>query len=170
MGRALNKQILLGILTAKFKKLLSKSRGYWFESNPPGCGTHTAIPANGTMTFNHAFFRVLFSIVGVTRQKRTVSWLGSSGGLKIRRSSFNSNTVHLCAQDLVVRVVCKTIQDGSNPSVHLRLGVMVSTQDFGSWNIGSSPMAAASHSFNGKDRGLLIPRYRFESCMRHLGM
>ena len=66
-------------------------------------------------------------------------------------------------------MVCKTIRDGSNPSVHLRLGVMVSTQDFGSWNIGSNPMAAASHSFKGKDRGLLIPRYRFESCMRHPG-
>ena len=49
----------------------------------------------------------------------------------------------------MVREVCKTIQDGSNPSVHLRLGVMVSTQDFGSWNIGSNPMAAASHSFKG---------------------
>ena len=101
---------------------------------------------------------------------RTVSRLGSSGGLKIRRSSGGSNTVHLCAQDLVIRVVCKTIRDGSNPSVHLRPGVMVSTQDFGSWNIGSNPMAAASHSFKGKDRGLLIPQYRFESCMRHLGM
>jgi len=65
----LRKQILLGVLTAKFEKLLSKSRGYWFESNPPGCGTHTAIPANGTMTFNHAIFRVLFLIVGVIWQK-----------------------------------------------------------------------------------------------------
>ena len=47
---------------------------------------------------------------------------------------------------------------------------MVSTQDFGSWNIGSSPMAAASHSSKGKDRGFLILRYGFESCMRHRGM
>ena len=44
---------------SSFKKLLSKSRGYWFESNPPGCGTHTAISASGSMTYNHVFFRVL---------------------------------------------------------------------------------------------------------------
>ena len=25
-----------------------------------------------------------------------------------------------------------------------------------------------SHSSNGKDRGFLIPKYRFNSCMRHL--
>ena len=33
-----------------------------------GDALDTAIPANGTMTFNHAIFRVLFSIVGVIRQ------------------------------------------------------------------------------------------------------
>ena len=54
-------------------------------------------------------------------------------------------------------MVCKTIRDGSNPSVHLRSGVMVSTQDFGSWNIGSSPMAAASHSSNRKGQGTSNP-------------
>ena len=57
----------------------------------------------------------------------------------------------------MIRVVCKTIRDGSNPSVHLRPGVMVSTQDFGSWNIGSSPMAAASHSSNRKGQGTSNP-------------
>ena len=39
-------------------------------------------------------------------------------------------------------MVCKTIWDGSNPSVHLRPGVMANTWDFGSCNIGSIPMAA----------------------------
>ena len=67
-------------------------------------------------------------------------------------------------------MVCKTIWDGSNPSVHLRAGVKGSTPDLGSGDIGSIPMAALSHSFNGKDRGFLILRYRFESCMRHTGM
>ena len=71
------------------------------------------------------------SPVGVIR---TVSGLGSSGGLKHRRSSFDSNSVHhvrgkrarslFCAQDLVIMAVCKTARDGSNPSVHLRPGVM----------------------------------------------
>ena len=73
----------------------------------------------------------------------------SSGGLKHRRSSFDSNTVHLVrekrarslfgAQDLVVGMVCKTVRDGSNPSVHLRSGV------------------------NGQHPGLWILRYRFKS-------
>ena len=59
IGRALLKTNPARGFNSNVKKLLSKSRGYWFESNPPGCGTHTAIPANGTMTFNHAIFRVL---------------------------------------------------------------------------------------------------------------
>ena len=54
-------------------------------------------------------------------------------------------------------MVCKTIRDGSNPSVHLRSGVMVSTQDFGSCDIGSNPMAAASHSSNRTGQGTSNP-------------
>ena len=54
-------------------------------------------------------------------------------------------------------MVCKTIRDGSNPSVHLRSGVMVSTQDFGSCDIGSNPMTAASHSSNRTGQGTSNP-------------
>ena len=41
-----------------------------------------------------------------------------------------------------------------------------STPDFGSGDIGSTPMNAASHSSNGQDSGFLILQCGFESCMR----
>ena len=55
MGRALNKQILLGILTATLKNCYPKAEV--IGSNPihRASGTHTAIPAHGAMTFNHVF-------------------------------------------------------------------------------------------------------------------
>ena len=52
------------------------------------------------------FFVSWILAVGVIRQIRTVSWLGSSGGLKIRRSSFNSNTVHLNIYGHVAKRPC----------------------------------------------------------------
>lgn len=33
---------------------------------------------------------------------------------------------------------------------------------------GNSLFPPLSHSFNGQDRGFLILKYRFNSCMRHL--
>ena len=69
MGSALNKQILLGILTAKFDNCYPKAEVVGSNPIHRASGTHTAIPANGTMTFNHAIFRVLFLIVGVIWQK-----------------------------------------------------------------------------------------------------
>ena len=103
------------------------------------------------------FFVSCFSTVGVIRQKRTVSWLGSSGGLKIRRSSFNSNTVHLCAGS-GDRNGLQNHSGWFESICALAAWCNGSTQDLGSCDIGSNPMAAASHSSKGKDRGFLSGR------------
>ena len=108
------------------------------------------------------FFVSCFSTVGVIRQKRTVSWLGSSGGLKIRRSSFNSNTVHLCAGS-GDRNGLQNHSGWFESICALAAWCNGSTQDLGSCDIGSNPMAAASHSSKGKDRGFLSGRSGFES-------
>ena len=63
-------------------------------------------------------------------------------------------------------MVCKTIRGWFETICALALWCNGSTPDFGSGDIGSNPMNAASHSSNGQDRGFLILQCGFESCMR----
>ena len=74
----------------------------------------------------------------------------------------------ICAHDLVVGVVCKTIRGWLETICALALWCNGSTPDFGSGYIGSTPMNTASHSSNGQDSGFLILQCGFESCMRLL--
>ena len=68
---------------------------------------------------------------------------------------------------------------GSSPPVPIRPILLIGRwSHFQCEDTGSSPVGVIkgrscghmSHSSNGEDRGLLIPRYGFKSCMRHPGM
>ena len=63
-------------------------------------------------------------------------------------------------------MVCKTIRGWLETICALALWCNGSTPDFGSGDIGSTPMNAVSHSSNGQDSGFLILQCGFESCMR----